>query len=244
MSKPLINLDKICFSYDKQEVLKNVDLVVGQGDFLALIGPNGGGKSTLLKLILSQIKPKSGEIFLASSKIAYVAQETNQNKDFPITVQDVVLSGLVGKNKKLFGFNKQEKALARQKLDLVGIKDLASNKVNALSGGQRQRMMIARALISEPDVLLLDEPTSNIDPSGQTQIFDLLKKLNKDITIVVVSHDISLLFGYTEKIAHVNKEVKMHTLESATQLQKTNEHLCEVELIQSFIDKQNCEYCD
>jgi len=197
---------------------------------LALIGPNGGGKSTLLSIMLSQLKPTSGSVKIYTDKIGFTPQETNNNKNFPINVLDVVLTAFVGK--KFFRFSKHHKILAEQKLDLVGILDKKNCRVSELSGGQRQRMLIARAIVNSPDLVLLDEPTSNIDTKGQKEIFELLKTLNETTTLVVVSHDISLLFGYVKKVAYVNRSIKMHTLKNTTEFFCQDDHFCEVELIQ------------
>lgn len=237
----LIDIKDLIFSYDnKQDILQKVSFEITQGDFLAIIGPNGGGKSTLLKVILKLLSPKSGKISIKDpKKIGYVPQDINHNKDFPITVLDVVLTGLEGNRKRFFYYSKEEKRKAEEKLFLTGIEDLKSKKIGALSGGQRQRVMIARSLISEPELLLLDEPTSNIDPKGQKEIFELLKDLNKTLTIGVVSHDISLLLGYATRVAYVNRNITMHTVEGSKDLLTGDEHFCEVELINEILGKKS-----
>lgn len=206
-------------------------------DFLALIGPNGGGKSTLLNLILNNLKPSSGKLEINAAQIGYVAQETNQNKDFPISVLEVVLCGSLDNKFKFLNFSKQDKKKAQEKLELLGIWDLRKKTLKSLSGGQRQRLMIARSLMCEPDLLLLDEPTSNVDPNGQKEIFELLKKVNEKTSIITVSHDISLLFGYAKNVLYVNKQAKMHKSPSSFILQ--GEHFCEVELIQQALKKED-----
>lgn len=256
----ILNIKDLSFSYAKDNVLENINLSIEDKDFLAIIGPNGGGKSTLLKLILSIEKPKKGsiEVFGKSiskdiKNIGYVPQNTNVNTDFPIKVVDVVLMGHIqkedkSKNKNFlknifsFGYNNLEISCATQALKRVGMEQFLDNKIGDLSGGQRQRVMIARALCTHPDILFLDEPTASIDVDGQKMIYDLLKELNKTITIVVVSHDISIILGYANKVAHINKNIVFHDIskESKETIDKTDDgHFCEVEMLQ-MLGKCKC----
>lgn len=244
---PVIEIKSLSFSYDKEKILDDINLKVEDKDFLAIIGPNGGGKSTLLKLILGINKIKEGEIkifnekpFKNLSKIGYVPQNTNVNTYFPIKVIEVVMMGHVGHKRPLIGYKKEEISCALAALAQVGMEEYANNKIGSLSGGQRQRVMIARALCAHPNILLLDEPTSNIDVKGQRQIYDLLKELNKTITIVVVSHDISVLLEYASKVAHINKKLVMHDISSKVKEFDTHDkHFCEVELLQ-MLGKCRC----
>ncbi len=244
-----IEIKNLSFSYDKQKVLENINLKVKQKDFLAIIGPNGGGKSTLLKLILGINHLQDGSIKIFDKNpneslmnLGYVPQNTNINVNFPIKVIEVVLMGCVKteENKqssflgKYFhiGHTKQEKLSALDSLKKVGMEKFAQNKIGSLSGGQRQRVMIARALCNHPNILLLDEPTANIDANGQKQIYELLKELNKKITIVVVSHDISVIMEYASKVAHINKTLTYHDISNKKSLKPNNKHFCEVELLE------------
>jgi len=251
----IIEIKNLTFSYDKQIILENINLTVEQKDFLAIIGPNGGGKSTLIKAILgiNHIKKGTIKIFgenpsLNLEKLGYVPQNTNINTNFPIKVIEVVMMGhirnkdeeLKSKNflNKYFkiGYNEFEKSCALSALKQVGMEKFANYKIGTLSGGQRQRVMIARALCSHPSILLLDEPTASIDVSGQKQIYDLLKELNKTITVIVVSHDISVILSYASKVAHINKTITYHDI-SLKQNQiyaNKNDHFCEVEMLQMF----------
>ncbi|MEA3512144.1 MAG: metal ABC transporter ATP-binding protein [Campylobacterota bacterium] len=238
MSK-ILEIKDLTFGYDKQNVLENINLVVEKNDFLAIIGPNGGGKSTLLKLILGLLQPKSGDVKLFGTKqnrnnIGYVPQNTNVNIDFPITVLEVVLMGHNSKRKTYFGYSKEDKICAMGALEKVTMDKFANEKIGKLSGGQRQRVMIARSLCSNPDVLILDEPTASIDVKGQKDIYNLLKELNEHITVIVVSHDISVILGYAKKVAHINKNLVYHDIsEKTTKIeQKDDEHFCEVEMLQ------------
>ena len=242
----ILNIKELSYSYQENfKVLENINLTINSDDFLAIIGPNGGGKSTLLKLILGLLKPQSGVITkkIKNELVGYVPQNTNLNLDFPITALEVVLMGHIGNKKKLFGYNKEDTSCAMHSLEKVGMQDFANRKIGDLSGGQRQRVFIARALCSNPKVMLLDEPTASIDVKGQNEIYELLKELNKSICIVVVSHDISILLNYAKNVAHVNKNLVYHGLENIrSNIDTTDEHLCEVELLSALGKTQVC--CD
>jgi len=251
----IIEIKNLSFSYDKQTILENINLNVEEKDFLAIIGPNGGGKSTLLKTILGINQIKTGSINILGekpslnlAKVGYVPQNTNINTNFPIKVIEVVMMGHIrdkheeNKSKNFLhkyfkiGYNEFEKSCALSALKQVGMEEFAEQKIGKLSGGQRQRVMIARALCSHPSILLLDEPTASIDVSWQKQIYDLLKELNKTITIIVVSHDISVILSYASKVAHINKIITYHDIsQEDTKIQSNqNDHFCEVEMLQIF----------
>ena len=250
-----IEIKNLTFSYDKQVVLENINLTVEDKDFLAIIGPNGGGKSTLIKTILGINEVKQGTISILGdepslnlSKLGYVPQNTNINTNFPIKVIEVVMMGHIrDKNEenksnnflhKYFkiGYNEFEKSCALSALKQVGMEEFAHKKIGSLSGGQRQRVMIARALCSHPSILILDEPTASIDVSWQKQIYDLLQELNKTITVIVVSHDISVILSYASKVAHINKIMTYHDISKEENKIQTNQndHFCEVEMLQMF----------
>ena len=235
----LIKIENVSFAYDKEPVLEDINLSVYAKDFLVIIGPNGGGKSTLIKLILGINKLKSGSITLLGKKhtknlshIGYVPQNTNVNLNFPIKAIEVVMMGVHSHKPTIFGYSKAETTQAMQVLEQVGMQEFAHNKIGSLSGGQRQRVMIARALYRNPQILLLDEPTSSIDADGQKQIYELLKELNKKITVIVVSHDLSIILEYASKVAHINKTLAFHDLSSMKKEFNTANHFCEVELLQ------------
>ena len=237
--KPILKIEKLSFAYEKQTVLENINLSVNPKDFLAIIGPNGGGKSTLLKLILGINKIQKGSIkiedknsILCLNDIGYVPQNTNINTDFPIKVIEVVLMGRTKEKKSFWGYSKNELQKASQSLAKVGMEKYKNSKIGSLSGGQRQRVMIARALFTNPKILLLDEPTSSIDVKGQKDIYRLLKDLSKEVTIVVVSHDISIVLEYATKVAYINHTLVLHNLENSKKIFDTNnKHFCEVELL-------------
>jgi len=238
----IIEIKNLSFCYHKQKILENVNLNIEEKDFLAIIGPNGGGKSTLLKLILGINPIKDGSIKTFGevpkknlSKIGYVPQNTNVNTDFPIKVLEVVLMGHIGEKSPLFGYGKEEKLCALGALAQVGMEKFANSKIGELSGGQRQRVMIARALCAHPKILILDEPTASIDIEGQKLIYELLKTLNSYITIIVVSHDISVIMKYANKVVHVNKRLNYHdTLNLNKNLTHECNHFCEVEMFNVF----------
>jgi len=249
----IINIKNVSFAYEVQTVLDNISLEVNEKDFLAIIGPNGGGKSTLLKLILGVNKLQKGSIKVLENKpslnlenIGYVPQNTNVNIDFPIKVIEVVLMGHVGSHKPLFGYGRDEIACAMGALTQVGMEDFSDKKIGDLSGGQRQRVMIARALCAHPKILLLDEPTSSIDIKGQRDIYELLKMLNQSITIIVVSHDISVILEYASKAAHINKRLSFHDISDKDRTFHTHHkdgHFCEVELLQ-MLSSNPCTVCE
>ena len=239
----LINIKNLFFKYQKTEVLENVNLTIKDDDFLAIIGPNGGGKSTLLKLILGLLPLQSGTIEknIENNQVGYVPQNTNLNIDFPITSLEVVLMGHISSKKRLFGYSKDEISCALESLTQVGMKDFANKKIGDLSGGQRQRVFIARALCSNPKIMLLDEPTASIDVKGQQEIYELLRELNKTICIVVVSHDLSILLNYAKNVAHVNRGLVYHSLaEVQKNVTLADDHLCEVELLSALGKTQIC----
>jgi zinc transport system ATP-binding protein len=242
----IIEIKNLSFSYDKQKILENINLSVKEKDFLAIIGPNGGGKSTLLKLILGINPIKDGSIHTFGelpkknlARIGYVPQNTNVNTDFPIKVIEVVLMGHIGEKRPLFGYAEHEKLCALGALEQVGMKAFANEKIGSLSGGQRQRVMIARALCAHPQILILDEPTASIDIEGQKKIYQLLETLNSYITIIVVSHDISVIMQYANTVVHINKTLSYHDVSNLKRENKT-QHFCEVELFKTFKEEKKC----
>ena len=216
-SSPIVEMNNVSFAYNGQTVLQDVSLRIRQGDFMAMIGPNGGGKTTLVKLILGLLKPDTGVIRVtgrsaqkASASIGYVPQDVHINRSFPITALDVVLMGkLEPKNRwaRKTESNRREALAALARLEMA---PLAEKKIGELSGGQCQRVFIARALVTRPQLLLLDEPTASIDTKGQAEFFEMLKDLNRDVTIVVVSHDLLAVSRYVKSVACVNRVLHYH----------------------------------
>ena len=214
----IINLDDVSFSYTNIPVVRNINLAVCEGEFLGVIGPNAGGKSTLLKLILGLLQPDAGEITVfgkrpekGRSRIGYVPQHPAFSRDFPINVRDAVLLGRLGETRWYGGYTQEDKDIAINALKAVEIDNIRNQTIDSLSGGQLQRALIARALASRPDILILDEPTANIDVRAEEDIFGLLKQYNDHMTIIVVSHDIGFISGYVDRVACLNQTMLCHT---------------------------------
>lgn len=215
-----IDLKQVSFSYGGARVLDRVDLQVAGGEFLGIVGPNAGGKSTLLKLLLGLIQPQAGVIEvlgtspqLARKRLGYVPQYPVFARDFPVTAEQVVRMGRLGHGKLFGGYGRKDREIARRVMAETEITDLAKRRIGTLSGGQLQRILVARALASEPSILLLDEPTANIDMRVENEIFDLLKLLNERMTILVVSHDIAFISGYVHRVACINRTLMCHKTE-------------------------------
>jgi len=212
----ILSIQHVDFSFGKTQVLKDISFSISRGDFLGIIGPNGSGKTTLLKLILGLYPLKKGEIFLCEqnisnfnkwSEIGYVPQKaTSIATEFPASVEEVVLMGILAKKSFPKILTKKDKQLATKILKTVSMEKFITTRIGELSGGQQQRVLIAKALISEPKILFLDEPTTGIDPQTQITFYKLLKELNDDgITIVLVSHDIGRITKYVTKVASLNQ---------------------------------------
>lgn len=210
-----IRVENVSFKYKNDIVINNAHFHIERGSFICFVGPNGGGKSTLAKLILGLLKPMTGYITIfgesplkARGDVGYVPQYSNLDLDFPINVMDVVLMGRLKKG-SLF-YNKIDKRAAKEALISVDLEGMGSRHFSELSGGQRQRVLIARALVSDPKVLILDEPTSNIDTVTENKLYELLFKLNKNMTIILISHDLTFVAENVKKVICVNRDVKIH----------------------------------
>lgn len=217
MTPPPIQIENLNFAYGSVSVLEQANLSIGDREFVSVVGPNGGGKTTLLKILLGLEEAQSGSVSVFGEPpttgrkwIGYLPQHTHLDSKFPVTAIDVVLMGLLGKTRGFGFYTKSDHHAAREMLARVGLKDLNNRPLAALSGGQRQRVLIARALVSEPKLLLLDEPTSSLDDYVERELYDLLKELNKELTIMVVSHDIRFVSSYVEKVICVNRQVHVH----------------------------------
>lgn len=236
---PVIYIKDLWFNYNTQPVLQGVDLEVREGDFLALIGPNGGGKTTLIKIMLGLLNPCRGLVRVlnqtprqACHQVGYVPQNVGINSSFPITVMDVVLMGQLRAEKSRWGrLRRSPREEVRSLLEQLDIWQYHHRRIGELSGGQRQRVLIARALFSNPSLLLMDEPTANVDTDGQNVIFNLLKQLNRRMTIVVVSHDVMILSRNVTRVACVNRQIHLHPLNSLPQYPFPAVDQCAVELL-------------
>ncbi|GLI35422.1 MAG: metal ABC transporter ATP-binding protein [Deltaproteobacteria bacterium] len=233
-----IEIEDVFFSYDGHLVLRDVNLKIEHGEFLAILGPNGSGKTTLLKLMLGILKPQRGTVRIFGKephkvvdRIGYVPQDTNINKDFPITVQDVALMGRLGQTGRSRRYSHEDILIVQQALERVKMWEYRGRPIGKLSGGQRQRVFIARALAANPSILFMDEPTSNVDKALQTELYEFLKELNRSMTIVVVSHDLSVLSSYIKSVACLNQTLYFHAAAEITQEMMDMAYHCPVELI-------------
>ncbi len=198
--------------------LQDIDLQIASGDFMGIIGPNGSGKTSLLKSILGLVKPANGTISVlgmppreACSQIGYVPQMTNIDRDFPITVKEAVMMGrLVGKPGLFHRYHQNDRQVVEQYLERLEIAELVDRQIGQLSGGQLKRVLIARSLVVEPRILLLDEPTAGVDAHSSSQIYELLKDLNQSITIIIVTHDTMAVSSYLKSIACINQTLYYH----------------------------------
>lgn len=217
MSNEVIKISNLNYAYRPDHaVLKNVDLTVEKGENCCILGPNGGGKTTLLRLLLGFIEPDSGTIEILGDtvrnvrhKIGYMPQVQSVDSDFPISVLEVVMTGTLCGTFGAF-FNKEKRKIAFEMLEKMNVAHLAERSFNAVSGGEKQRVLIARSLASKPEILLLDEPTANIDPGAEQCFYEMLDELQKELTLLTVSHDLGFVNRNISKIICVNKFVKVH----------------------------------
>jgi len=215
MSVKALEIENLSVSINKSPVLKDINMTLEEKDFLAIIGPNGGGKSTLIKAILNLIKPDKGKILIYGKKpeesldiIGYLPQNTYFDLRFPINVFDVTLMGRY--NGLLKNYNKKDKEAVIDALNAVSMLEYKDRQISKLSGGQMQRIFIARALAREPKLLLLDEPTASVDPKMQESFYQLLLKLKEKMTIILVTHDVGAVSEYIDKIACLNQNLYYH----------------------------------
>lgn len=220
-SETIIQLETVCFSYTHEEVIKNVSLEIHRGDYVGIVGPNGGGKSTLLKLMLGLLTPQDGTVklfgkelhtFTDWSTIGYVPQRTHIEMSFPVTAEEIVAMGRYGK-RGLFRFptkeDKQKTLHALKQVDMLEYKD---RQISDLSGGQQQRVFIARALASEPEIIFLDEPTVGVDVKTQKQFYELLRKLNREmnLTLVIVTHELDVVGHEATELIYINRTLEYY----------------------------------
>ncbi|HSX10098.1 MAG TPA: ATP-binding cassette domain-containing protein [Chlamydiales bacterium] len=201
-----IEIKDLSFSYDAVSVLQKVNLKVNQGEFIGIMGPNGGGKTTLLKLLMGFLTPTRGRVAV-KGKIGYVPQVHKTDRDFPIALNELVLLGALSKTSFWGTYPKDVKAKASEWIDRLGLTPHKHKVFGALSGGLAQRALLARALLSDPDLLLLDEPTANIDASSTAVIFNLLEELKGKKTILLVTHDLKTIIERVGRVLCVQGEV-------------------------------------
>jgi len=238
MSEEVIRLDDVWVRYGDLTILEEINLSVQNLDFLGIIGPNGGGKTTLLKVILGLIKPTRGNVTVLGNPpeksrrfIGYVPQITQFDRNFPVTVLDVVLMGRLGRKGLLGKYSEEDRKVAYKALKSVEMLEFEDKQVGKLSGGELQRVLLARALASDPKILLLDEPTASIDEPTKTELYELLKNLNQKITIILVSHDIGVISSYVDKIACLNRRLFYHGPKEISRETIEETYQCPVDLI-------------
>jgi zinc transport system ATP-binding protein len=237
MDRPVIEIEGLYFSYHDELVLENVNLSVAERDFVAVIGPNGGGKTTLVKLMLGLLQPNRGRVRLlgaspreTSTRAGYAPQDSEVNPSAPMTVQEAVMTGLL-KGGAFRRFTRKDKAAAREALERMGVWEHRRRLLKELSGGQRQRVLAARALVDDPEILILDEPTASLDVEGQSLMYELLRELNQSITVLVVSHDLMVMSSYVKSVACVSRQVHFHDRPEVTKDMLEMAYHCPVELV-------------
>ncbi|MFP4041420.1 MAG: metal ABC transporter ATP-binding protein [Bacteroidales bacterium] len=237
MNEKIIELSSVDAGYNGQVVLKDVNLTVYETDFIGVIGPNGGGKTTFLKVLMGIIKPLKGKVIVYPQKhndylqeIGYLPQLNKIDDQFPISVFDVVLSGIKPKRNFFGRYSQKDKEKAYTMLEKMGIQHLKNKSIGELSGGQMQRAFLCRAIISSPRLLILDEPNTYVDNQFEGELYELLRELNKDMAIILVSHDLGIITPYVKTIACINKEFHYHKSNKITEKQ-LSAYNCPIQLI-------------
>jgi len=236
---PQVEISNLYAGYNQENVLIDINLTIEKDDFIGLIGPNGGGKTTLLKIILGLLEPNQGTVQVMGKppqegrrNIGYVPQFAVFDGDFPISVQDVVRMGRLNRQRLFKPYNDEDNQIVAERLAWVDMLDHKDRALRELSGGQRQRVYIARALATDPDLLLLDEPTISVDFESRTKIYDLLHKINQQgVSILLVSHDLNVISSYVKTIGCLNRKMHYHGEKEVTEEMLKTGYNCPVELI-------------
>lgn len=215
MSGTLIEIRDMSAGYDGVTVLEHVNLTIERNDYIGVIGPNGGGKTTLIKAIMGLLRPMAGSIEVEGTvaknfKIGYLPQVASLDKQFPISAREVVLTGMQGSKRWWQGYNKSDKMRAVELLASLGAGHLAHKATSTLSGGELQRVLLARALMCQPELLILDEPTTYVDDKFEREFYEILKTLTSRLAILMVSHDLGTICSYVKSIACVNHTLHYH----------------------------------
>lgn len=239
--KPIIEIKNLSAGYDGRTVLHDVNLSIYERDFLGIIGPNGGGKTTLIKCILGLLKPTGGEIIFhtpekvstktASTLLGYLPQYNSIDRKFPISVEEVILSGLSIQKSLTSRFTPEQKEKGKQIISRMGLEGLEHRSIGQLSGGQLQRALLGRAIISDPAVLILDEPSTYIDKRFEARLYELLAEINKECAIILVSHDIGTVLQQVKSIACVNETLDYHPDTGVTTEWLERNFNCPIELL-------------
>jgi zinc transport system ATP-binding protein len=232
----VVELKDVYFSYDGIPVLSGIDLDIMERDIIAIIGPNGGGKTTLLKIMLGLLKPTRGKVLVLGKnpregrkRAGYLQQNPDIDLNFPMSVYDTVLTGRY--RRPLSRYNNEDREAVDEALRLVGMKKMAGRHISMLSGGQLQRVLIARAISRKPELLLMDEPLSNIDAGTQKSIYDLFLELGKKMSVVFVTHDISAISSYVEKVVCLNRKLYYHGPKEGSLGRLEDAYGCPIEII-------------
>ena len=219
----VIKIRDLHFNYGDVPILEDINIDIQRKEFIGMVGPNGSGKTTLLKIILGLLAPDHGTVEVLGKppvqsvkNVGYMPQFAPFTRDFPISVEETVLMGRLGKTLSMGFFSKEDKQLAAESMEAVEVLDLRKRSIGSLSGGQLQRALIARALTCNPEIMILDEPTANVDMKVEKDIFDLLKRLNEKITIIVVTHDIGFISQYIDRVACINRTLICHPTSELT----------------------------
>ncbi len=224
----LIEIKDVSAAYGQQTVLRNVSLDIYENDFLGIIGPNGGGKTTLLKLILGLLKPVSGKIIYSQKdlkkRLGYLPQINQIDRKFPILVSEVVASGLLSEKGKKTGH-------VEEALKSMGLMEIAHKPIGQLSGGQLQRVLLARALVNKPELLILDEPSSYVDKRFEFKFYEILEEINQDTAIILVSHDVGTVISLVKNIACVNETLHYHAGSNVDEVWLDEHYACPVDII-------------
>ena len=243
---PLILVENVSFSFNGLEVIQNVSFAISPGDFVALIGPNGSGKTSLIRIILGILKPSTGRVVLLGEelsqftqwqRIGYVPQKaTHMDPYFPASVREVVAMGLLSKKRFPRLFTRQDEAVIDRALDQVDMKALKNRRIGELSGGQQQRVFIARAIVNGPDVLFLDEPTAGVDADTQARFYEMLADLNRKegLTIVLITHDFGIITKHVNKVACLNQRLFFHG---------THDDFCSSSVVQELLHGEHHLIC-
>jgi zinc transport system ATP-binding protein len=237
--KLAVELKKVTAGYKSgHPIISDINLAVEEKEFLGIIGPNGGGKTTLLKVILGLLEPSQGNVMIGGKpannrvyKIGYVPQYSNFDNTYPISVKDVVSMGL--NSKKLFSFkpSNSDHQVVENTLEKVNLLNKMDVQIGHLSGGEQQRILIARALATDPKILVLDEPTASVDKQTDQSVYELLAELNKEKTIILVSHDVGAISRSVKKIACMNKSLVYHNTKEVTKEMLEETYQCPIDLI-------------
>lgn len=237
MTNKILDIESLSAGYNDEIVISDINLSVFQHDFIGVIGPNGGGKTTLLKTILGLIEPRKGSVkFFQNGNqtnhllIGYLPQLNQIDKKFPITVIDVVLSGLMSKESLFSRYGKEQKTKANDLLEKMGISNLKKKPIGELSGGQLQRVFLSRAIISSPVLLLLDEPSTFVDSKFENDFYEILNDLNNEMAIMIVSHDVGTITWFVKTIACINRTLNYHPSNIITE-QQLAAYNCPIQII-------------